>query len=314
MSDLAAPSGDVTAEYRTIREGVGEITGLRRMITVSGPDAVSFLQGLISQDLVRAAPGSVSRSFFLQPNGKLAALLWVGNGADEVVLFCDANVAEKTATALGRYRIRVKAELELDERPVTELWGPAAEEAASIDPGRWERRSDSVVMSAPVGGLARVFVVGNGPAMAPVGTYAVTAIRVEAGEPVMGVDVDESTIPQECGFIDESVSFTKGCYLGQELVARIDSRGHVNRRLMGIRVGENVVPPTGADVLSGDKSVGTMTSPCESLTVRAPIGLGLIRRELADGDAVVLRWTVGEDTKSVPATVHDLPFDDFTNP
>jgi len=311
--DAEVPTGDITAEYRLIRSGVGSASGHHRLIRVYGSDAVSFLQGLLSQDLESMASGTVQRSFFLQPNGKLAALLWVGVGADEVVLFCDSNVAIETEALLRRYRIRVNADIELDERGVDELWGPAAFTTARVDSGQWRREGDSIVLAAAVGRLPRVFVVGKGRMAPPVGRRATTAVRVEAGEPVMGIDVDTSTIPQECGFIDESVSFTKGCYLGQELVARIDTRGHVNRWLAGIRILTNTVPPQGAEIASGGKIVGTFTSPSESLTLRSPIGLSLIRREVAPGDQVDVRWTFDGEPRTVVGSVHKLPMDDFTD-
>ncbi|MBK5266263.1 MAG: folate-binding protein YgfZ [Acidimicrobiia bacterium] len=314
MADRGAPTGDVAAEYRQIRTDVGSIFGLHRLITVRGPDAVSFLQGLVSQDLFSMSAGQVERSFFLQPSGKLAALLWVGVGTEEVVLFCDADVAADTAGALARYRIRVKAEIDLDERAVIELWGRSALEAAATEAGHWHRNERAVALAAAMPGMPRAFLVGIDVDALPVGTRAITAIRVEAGEPVMGVDVDHSTIPQECGFIPESVSFTKGCYLGQELVARIDTRGHVNRRLMGVMIQENTVPPAGAELLVETKLVGTFTSPAESGALRAPIGLSLVRRELGDGDPVIVQWRFEGELKTVRATVHDLPLDDFTNP
>ena len=314
MADRGAPTGDVAAEYRQIRTDVGSISGLHRLITVRGPDAVSFLQGLVSQDLLSMSVGQVERSFFLQPSGKLAALLWVGVGTEEVVLFCDADVAADTAGALARYRIRVKAEIDLDERPVIELWGPSAFEVAATEPGHWHRNDQAVALASALPGMPRAFLVGVDVDVPRLGTRATTAIRVEAGEPVMEVDVDHSTIPQECWFIPESVSFTKGCYLGQELVARIDTRGHVNRRLMGVMIQENTVPPAGAEILLETKLVGRFSSPAESLALRAPIGLSLIRRELGDGDPVMVQWWFDGELKTVKATVRDLPLDDFTNP
>lgn len=314
MSDTSAPTGDVTGEYLQIRSEVGSIAGLHRMLRVSGPDAVTFLQGLVSQDLLTMEPGTVKRSFFLQPNGKLASLLWAGVGSDEVLLFCDADVALETERLLARYRIRVKADIELDERPVHELWGPGSFAASGIEPDSWQRRGDNLIVAAGLGVIGRVFVVGEPPAAPAVGTLAITSVRVEAGEPVMGIDVDTSTIPQECGFIDESVSFTKGCYLGQELVARIDTRGHVNRHLMGVLIHNNTVPPDDAELVVGDRIVGRLTSPTESLTLRACIGLSLVRREVGHGDSVEVRWTFDGATTTVPASVRDLPLDDFTKP
>ncbi len=314
MSSAASPTGDVTAEYRLIRGSVGAVTGQHRLLRVWGPDAVSFLQGLLSQDLAAMSEGEVRRSFLLQPTGKLSALLWIGSGVEEVLVFCDAGIAEQTLTTLARFRLRVKAELELDGRPVVELWGPEAFTRGQVATGRWRRSGDDISMAAPLGGLPRVFQVGEPVDVERVGTLAAEAVRVEAGEPVMGVDVDSSTIPQETGLVAESVSFTKGCYLGQELVARIDTRGHVNKRLLGLRMSETVVPPSQAEVWHGDRRVGVLTSPTESLTMRAPIGLGLIRREVSANERVVVRWQFDGKTVEAGAVVHELPFDDFTNP
>ncbi|MFQ5948828.1 MAG: YgfZ/GcvT domain-containing protein, partial [Acidimicrobiia bacterium] len=141
----------------------------------------------------------------------------------------------------------------------------------------------------------------------PAGSLAITAVRVEAGEPKMGVDVDERTIPQEAGLTDAAVAFDKGCFLGQELVARIDSRGRVNRHLRGIVIGESVLPPASAELVVEDKVVGTISSVAESLELRAPVALGLVRREVEPGDEVEVRWGGG----SARAQVRRLPLDEF---
>jgi folate-binding protein YgfZ len=141
----------------------------------------------------------------------------------------------------------------------------------------------------------------------PAGSIAATTVRIEAGEPLMGVDVDEKTIPQETGLTDVAVSFTKGCYLGQELVARIDSRGRVNRHLRGMTLVENVIPPEGAVVMAGDVEAGVITSVGESLTMRAPVALGILRREAEPGATVEIRWDGGAAT----AVVREVPLDDF---
>jgi folate-binding protein YgfZ len=120
----------------------------------------------------------------------------------------------------------------------------------------------------------------------------------------MGVDIDENTIPQETGLVPQAVDLTKGCFLGQELVARIDSRGgHTPRRLMGVMITTNVIPPAGAEIVADDKQVGSLTSPSESLVLRAPVGLSLLRREVEAGDPVTVRWGGGE----AQAVVADLP-------
>ena len=119
----------------------------------------------------------------------------------------------------------------------------------------------------------------------------------------MGIDIDERTIPQEAGLVEAAVSLTKGCFVGQELVARIDSRGHVNRHLRGIRILTNLLPPQGAEIVAGDRTTGSITSVAESLELRAPVGLALLRREVAPGDPLQVRWDGG----TAPAVAEQLP-------
>ena len=125
----------------------------------------------------------------------------------------------------------------------------------------------------------------------------------------MGIDVDRDTIPQETGLVPEAVSFTKGCFLGQELVARIDSRGRVNRHLRGVTIGENVLPPEGATLWQGGAGVGKLSSVGESLALRAPVALAMVRREVEPGEEVEIRWEGG----GTRGTVRPLPLDDFSS-
>lgn len=259
------------------------------LIWVRGPDSVSFLQGLVSQDVEAIPVGSVARSFLLGPQGKLAALLWLLRGEDEVGIVTDAGFGEEVAATLARYKIRIKAEIALDERPLSVVVG----DDSLAEAGHW---SDDGVLRAslPLGRLPRVLVAGEAMPESDL-----TALRVEEGEPVMGRDVDEKTIPQETGLTDQAVSFTKGCYLGQELVARIDTRGHVNRQLRGVVVDGDALPAEGAELVAGDKTVGNLTSPVRSERLGSVIGLALVRREVAPGDAVELRWDGGSATGEV---------------
>jgi folate-binding protein YgfZ len=308
----------VTAEYLAIRTGAGLTTGNHDLVLVRGVDAESFLQGLVSQDIAVLPEGGVGRSLLLGPEGKLRAVLWILKGHDEFVLVTDGGRAELLAAELGRYLFRVRAVIEPMAGEVLELWGPAAdvvlEQAGLPTPTGWVRIGEGLVANVPFDGLARYLVVGIDPQVLRgaggrlVGSLATDAVRVEAGEPVMGRDLDEKTIPQESGLVPATVSFTKGCYLGQELVARIDSRGHVNRVLRGVVIGANLLPPEGADVVAAGTPVGRLTSVSESITLRAPIGLALVRREVEPDTPVEIRWEGG----SVPATVRRLPLSDFT--
>ncbi|NNL96801.1 MAG: folate-binding protein YgfZ [Acidimicrobiia bacterium] len=295
--------GDVTGEYQALHRSAGVVDGAHVLVRVAGPDAETFLDSLLSQDLGGLADGTVVRSLLLGPRGKLRALLWVVRFGDEFLLVSDAATGPSVVEDLARFKLRVQLEIGEPE-PVLDLIGPdSAAVVDGLDEGTVER-----AIPAPLGGLGRYFLVGASADdlatdVRPVGRLASTAVRVEMGEPAMGRDVDESTIPQEAGDVAESVSFTKGCYLGQELVARIDSRGHVNRHLRGLVLTENALPPDGAEIVVDDAPVGTITSVSESLTVGAPIGLGLIRREVEPGSPVEIRWNGG----SARADVRSLP-------
>ena len=263
---------------------------------VKGPDSVSFLQGLVSQDVAAIPDGGVARSLLLGPDGKLAALLWLLRGDGEVGILTDGGMGPEVIAMLSRFKIRVKAEITADERPTSVVWGAEAEGLA--EEKRWIDDGGTMLASIPLPGVARVVMAGEHRP-----EVDMSAVRVEKGEPVMGVDVDNKTIPQETGLTDEAVSFTKGCYLGQELVARIDTRGHVNRRLRGVVVEGNSLPPHGASLMVADKEVGILTSPVFSERLAAPIGLSLIRREVDAGQIVDVRW----DDGSARAEVRDLP-------
>ncbi len=315
MSEPPPTSGDVTAEYLAIRNAAGLVAGRHELVWARGPDAITFLDSLLTQDVAAMEVGQVARSLLLEPRGKLRAILWLLRGDDEVGMVADAGYGEVAAGDLTRFRMRVDVTIDPEPIPLLDLLGPeshhALTEAGLPDPEGWAREGEAVVVRADMGGLRRYFLGGVDPAAipaAPAGALAGTAVRIETGEPRMGVDVDDKTIPQESGLVPASVSFTKGCYLGQELVARIDSRGHVNRHLRGVVLGTNVLPPPGAALVAGGKEVGRLTSVAESLELRAPVGLALMRREVGPGDAVEVRWEGG----AAPATAAALPLDDFT--
>ncbi len=271
--------------------GVGVATDA--LIWVEGIDAVSFLDGQVSQDVAGMEPGSVRRSFLLEPRGKLRALLWVLRGSDRVGLVTAADRADQVMADLERFRFRVKAALRRDERPVHSVWG-----GGGADPGRWGDDGVSLTAFLPAGPAA-VVAAATPPDGSRLGAASLDANRVATGEPRFGVDVDEGTIPQETGLVPEAVSFTKGCYLGQELVARIDSRGHVNRSLRRLR-GAGVPPPTGAAV-TGEASAGALGTV--AVAADGWMALAVVRREVAAGDAVEVRWEGGQ----AAATVEEIP-------
>jgi folate-binding protein YgfZ len=258
-------------------------TGLE-LIWFSGPDAVRFLNDLISQEIGTLEPGEVRRSFLLTPQGKLDQMFWVLRGEDEVALVADAGRGELLATALGRYRIRVKVEIEASDREGWLVVGPFEHES-----GKWSGDRSALVADVSWPGVARTLVVGERPDLPMLDPESYELLRIEAGEPLMGVDVTDATIPQETGLVPASISFTKGCFLGQELVARLDSRGgRVNHHLRILRF-EDAEARVGAELFAGEKSVGVVTSAAKDK------GLALVWRDIepgavviADGDEVVV--------------------------
>lgn len=297
--------GNVTAEYLALRTGCGLVPDRWEVVWVEGPDAVTFIQGLVSADVESLPEGHLCRSFLLTPRGMVRFVLWVLKDSHRLGLVCYRGEGAELAETLDYYRIRVKARVGVGPRPVSALVGPLGPWNELVEDFRWEERDEGLVAAAPLAGLPLFLFVGDPPrGVRPVGELAWRAARVEAGEPVPSLDLDRRTIPQETGELAQAaISFTKGCYLGQELAARIDSRGRVNRTLRGLEVRTNILPPEGAEVRRDQRVVGRITSVAESLLVGAPVGLSLIRRGTDPGDEVRIRWEGGK----APAVVRKLP-------
>ncbi|HLY82574.1 MAG TPA: hypothetical protein VKQ71_06300, partial [Acidimicrobiales bacterium] len=253
--------GDVAGDYQLLRSGVGAVRLGRDAVLVSGPDAVTFLQGQCSQDVAGLAVGGSAWSLVLQPQGKVDALVRLTRVApDTVVLDTDAGWGSLVIERLKRFKLRVKADLEPLAWGCVGLRGPTAAVAASgIAAG-----PELLVVDAGWPGLPGIDLLGPEPPL-PAGVSEVSAeafevARIEAGIPVMGSELTERTIPAEAGIVNRTVSFTKGCYTGQELVARIDSRGgNVPRHLRGVVLTAGAVP-VGAALHVGGKRVGALTS------------------------------------------------------
>jgi tRNA-modifying protein YgfZ len=256
------------------------------LIWFGGADAIRFLNDLISQEIGDLEPGAVRRSLLLTPQGKLDHIIWVLRGEGEVGLVVDDGRGEDLAAKLGRYRIRV--DVEIESSPV-EPWlvvGPFRGDA-----GRWAGDRPNLIADVSWSTLPRWLVVGEQPALPTLAAGVYEALRIEAGEPLMGVDVSDATIPQETGLVAQTISFDKGCFLGQELVARLDSRGgRVNHHLRILRF-DGAAPDVGTDVTRGDDQVGVVSSSA------GDVALSLLRRGVEAGERVI----VGDDEAVVEA-------------
>jgi folate-binding protein YgfZ len=281
----------VTEGYRALTEDVGLVDLPLDVLRVSGGDAPAFLQGQLSQDLdaLPARLGSSVDALLLQPTGKVDALVRVSRWTDGAFLLdVDAGWGEAVATRLRRFLLRMDVAIEALAWRALALRGPRAHE---VDPG-------AVALTADWPGWPGVDLLGDPPPR-PEGVPEATAedheaARIEAGVPRMGAELDERTIPAEAGVVERAVSFTKGCFVGQELVARIDSRGgNVPRRLRGLVVEGDEVPPAGATVAAGDREVGRVTSAARS-PARGPVALAYLGRGVEVPARVVVRWEGSE--------------------
>jgi folate-binding protein YgfZ len=145
---------------------------------------------------------------------------------------------------------------------------------------------------------------GQSRGLLPVGMAALDLLRVEAGWPWFGVDFDDTNLLME-SLTKAYVSFTKGCYIGQEVVIRVEHQGHVNKKLCGLLISGQVVPAVGAAILSGDRKVGTVTSAVRSPALKSVIALGSVRREVWD-PGTTLRIASGD--QFLETEVAPLPF------
>jgi tRNA-modifying protein YgfZ len=258
----------IEAGYSALREGLGALGLERDVVRVWGPDAETYLQGQTSQDVARLASGSSAWALVLQPQGKLDVFVRVYRvGPDEFLLDSDAGMGAPLVTRLTRFKLRTKVDVEQLPWRAVAVRGPGAGEATPAT-----EDGDVVIVPFAWGSLAGYDLLGPSPALpaqaVPVEPAAYEAVRVEAGFPRHGSELDERTIPAEAGLVDAAVSFTKGCYTGQELVARIDSRGsNVPRRLRGLlltgpaQVGARLNPPSTGDGPSSEAVAGEKPSP-----------------------------------------------------
>jgi folate-binding protein YgfZ len=306
---------DVTSDYLALRRDVAATRVHREVVRAFGPDAATFLQGQLSADVAGLRAGEWVWSLLLDPQGKLVARVrvWGRAGEHELLLDVGDGAGQAVLDRLNRFRLRVKVELELLRWECVAVRGPACPAPEQLDV-RCELR-------APVDwpGVPGVDLLG--PRVEPpegmhvAGPEAFEAVRIECGWPEMGAEFpvggEPSIIPAEAGrwLVDASVSFTKGCYTGQELVARVDSRGsNTPRHLRGVVLGENVVPPVGAELVVDGQVRGELTSVGESLDLRAPVALAFVHRSVEPPATAALRWSAPDGSeRTAPAQVRALP-------
>jgi folate-binding protein YgfZ len=324
--------GDAAREWRAAREGGAVFAAFRTLLAATGEDRVTFLQGMLSNDVKSLAPGSGVYAAMLTLQGKVVSDLRVYADPDRILLDVVAWRAALLRENLERYIIADDVELaEPDhEQPLLGVEGPLAGAIAAEALGRpalpaepfahlrstFEGRPVRAVVASETarGGVLFCGPPSVAPALfdacreagaQPLGMRALDTLRIEAGIAWPGVDMDESVLLQESGR-DAAIHFSKGCYLGQEVVERIAARGHVNRRLTGLRCAGERIPAAGARVLADGREVGYVTSGTRAATEGTPIALAMINRKSGEPGTQV---AIGEGEVSIAATVARLPFD-----
>ena len=278
------------ADYEALRHGAGGVVAQRDVLVVTGPDSVDFLQGQLSQDVAALAPGGVTWSLLLQPDGKLQCRLRVSRReADRFVLDLAAGLGDGAQARLARFKLRVAVDLQVRSLAMLAVRGataPPPPAVGSEDGSDGDGRAPVVVAGVSWGSVAGWDVVAEDVAppagVRLCGREALEAVRIEAGVPAAGNELTEGLIPAEAGIVSETVSFTKGCYVGQELVARIDSRGgNTPRRLRGVVLEEASPPAAGAALVDADgKAIGRITSSAFSPRLEAAIALAYVHRRV----------------------------------
>jgi folate-binding protein YgfZ len=299
------------AGYIALRESVAARPVDRDVIEVHGPEAEHFLQGQCSQDVARLAPGGSADALLLNPDGKLAALVRVSRlDGDRFIVDVDGGFGDLVVGRLDRFRLRTKVEIAPLAWACAALRGPAV---PAVSP------SGGVVLVVPggTGGFEGLDLFGPDPvAGIPEGVpdasaEAWEARRVESGTPVMGRELDGRTIAAEAGLLDRAVSLTKGCYTGQELVARLDARGNkVARHLRAVLLDDPDAPVVddGAVLSAADgRPVGAVTSAAFSPALSRVLALGYLHRSIGPGDRVEVGGAGGGAGAGAPGSVVDLP-------
>jgi len=318
------------ADYRAARDAVGVVDRSDLgVVDVGGRDRAKFLHALLSNDIASLAPGQGCAAALLDVHGKPQVLLVVWALDDRLLLLTPPAMGESTVAALDHYLFAEKVVLAdaTGERALLMLVGPAADEtvkrltgvvppdaawshvAGSLDGiearvvrgGELDERE--VWLAVPSADRTRAWDAVVAAGARPLGAAALESLRIEAGTPRWGTDVDATVLLPEIPF-ERLVSHTKGCYPGQEVVVRIRDRGHVNRHLRGLLLEGDAIPPHGAEVLADGAVVGQVTSATRSLGLQRPIALAFVKRQHAPGARVTVR--AGDAT--APATVSDLPF------
>lgn len=329
MSNLSAVPGAVVdddglrhvgspiSEQRRLSAGTALAPlGERRVLSVSGEDRRSWLDSLSSQSLTHLAPGVSTEMLILDPQGRVEHAASVIDDGETTWLLVDATDAEALSAWLGRMRFRLRVEVRDRSDELSVIGGTHAAVSAlaavapagvpvvwvdpwpDVAPGGWAYArvephpgadrdwAEAVVDAAEFDRVVAAAVAGE---QQLAGREAVEALRVAAWRPRLSVDADERLLPHEMDWLRTAVHLTKGCYRGQETVAKVHNLGHPPRRVVALQLdgSDNVLPARGDVVRAGDAVIGAITSVALHHE-DGPIALALVRRSAPEGVELVI--------------------------
>lgn len=330
--------GNPADEHRAVRQSVG-LSDLshRGKLRVTGDDRVKWLQSIISNDILPLKPGQYVYSSLLTHKGKMLSYFRVYMQGDALLLEDVGEVGDLTYQAIKKFLLYgTKAKLEnfSDTWGLFLVSGPRAPElikaafgveVGSLQPLRFlshdldgtpvllsrteETGEIDVEVLLPGDQLGPVWqqllIAGQPLGLKPVGSEARQALRMEAGLPVAGLDLTEEIVPPEANLEGKAFSLTKGCYPGQEVVARMDTYGSVRRHLVGLVLKSQTIPPRGAKLFSGEREVGWISSAIRSPQMGQVIAFGFPLRDFSKPETLL---TIDFDGQRIEATVRPLPF------
>ena len=338
---VVAGYGDWQSEYAALKESVGLLDfSFRSRLCLTGADRARFLHGQVTNDIRSLQAGEGCYAALVTAKGGMESDLNVFCLPDELLLDFEPGLAGKVSQRLDKHIVADDVQV-VDIAPLYGLLSVQGPKAGDVIaelrlfhelPGRalafvkvddkalgevylmnqprlGTTGFDLFVPTAALAGLAEKLADGaRGVGGRPAGWEAFETARIEMGIPRFGVDMDETNFPQECGIESRAVSYTKGCYIGQEVLNRIHTVGHVNKQLRGLRLADELVrlPVMGDKLFHAGREAGRITSAVFSPVMNGKIALAMVRREAgAEGSELLLRTAGGESR----AKIVKLPFE-----
>ena len=266
----------------------------RGRIRLGGSEAAEFLQGQVTNDVESLQPGQGCYAALLNHKGKIRLDMRILRGPDWIWIDTEPGADGVLLKTIETYSLGRDVTWEsADDRIVSVLGDVELDMVPPAEEHSWVEGERGIYVRTYAG----IDVIGHDPPSPDATEEDAECVRIEAGIPRYGLDMDGDTIPQEAGINDRAVSFTKGCYVGQETVARLFYKGKPNRHLRGLKLSRPA--EHGQPIVLGEREVGRIGSACVSPS-HGPIALALVRREAAPGDTVAVEGAAAE--------VVDLPF------